>query len=124
MAKDKILKALAVARAKVAKLEQAVVARRNQALAKLHAQHGFESIDAFIAALKAAAGRGGRKLKTTIAGGKRRQRAVITPEVKAKVKALSEAGKTGAEIAKATGISLPSVQNIKKELGLTKARKK
>jgi hypothetical protein len=127
MAKDKILKALAMARAKVEKLEQAVVAKRNQVLAKLHALYGFESIDDFIAALKAAAaGRGGRKArgKAKAAGGKRRKRAVITPEVKAKVKSLTEAGKTGAEIAKATGISLPSVQNIKKELGLTKARKK
>ena len=31
-------------------------------------------------------------------------------------------GKTGAEIAKAAGISLPSVQNIKKALGLVKKR--
>ena len=48
---------------------------------------------------------------------------MITAETKAKVKALTEAGKTGAEIAAAVGISVPSVQNIKKELGLTKARK-
>lgn len=125
MAKDKILQALAAAKAKVQKLEQAVVAKRNKALAKLHVQHGFDSIDSFIAALKSAAG--GRKAKAKAgakATGGRRKRAIITPEVKAKVKAMSEAGKTGAEIAKATGISLPSVQNIKKELGLTKARKK
>ena len=32
-------------------------------------------------------------------------------------------GKTGGEIAKAIGISLPSVQNIKKELGLVKKRR-
>jgi hypothetical protein len=31
-------------------------------------------------------------------------------------------GRTGAEIAKAVRISLPSVQNIKKALGLVKAR--
>jgi DNA-binding CsgD family transcriptional regulator len=33
-----------------------------------------------------------------------------------------DAGKTGAEIAKELKISLPSVQNIKKALGLVKAR--
>ena len=41
---------------------------------------------------------------------------------KTEVKKLVEAKKTGAEIAKALGISLPSVQNIKKALGLVKAR--
>jgi hypothetical protein len=46
---------------------------------------------------------------------------VITDETRAKVKALVEAGKTGAEIAAEVGISLPSVQNIKKALGLVKA---
>ena len=37
---------------------------------------------------------------------------------RAKVKKLVEDGKTGAEIAKAAGISLPSVHNVKKSLGL------
>ncbi len=52
-----------------------------------------------------------------------RTRAKITPETKEKVRALVAEEKTGAEIAKALGISLPSVQNIKKELGLVKKRK-
>jgi DNA-binding CsgD family transcriptional regulator len=38
------------------------------------------------------------------------------------VKKLVGAGKTGSEIAKSLGISLPSVQNIKKALGLVKSR--
>jgi hypothetical protein len=122
MAKDKIQKALAAARAKVQKLEAAMAAKRNRLLARVHEQHGFASLEDFINALKQAAKGGVRKGKA--AGGKRRKRAVITPEIKAKVKALAQAGKTGAEIVKETGISLPSVQNIKKELGLTKARKK
>jgi hypothetical protein len=50
------------------------------------------------------------------------KRAKITDEIKAQVKALAEAGKTGQEIAKALGISAPSVQNIKKAFGLVKAR--
>jgi hypothetical protein len=121
MAKN-ILKALAAARAKVSKLEQTIIAKRNRALAGLHKQHGFASIEDFIKALQAVtSGKRGPKAAT---GGQRRKRAVITAETKAKVKSLTEAGKTGAEIAKQVGISVPSVQNIKKELGLTKARKK
>ena len=59
------------------------------------------------------------------AGGKRqrRRRAKITNETRTQVKKLVEAGKTGAEIAKTVGISLPSVQNIKKALGLVQSRK-
>ena len=53
---------------------------------------------------------------------KTRTRAKITDETRAEVKKLVEAKKTGAEIAKTLGISLPSVQNIKKALGLVKAR--
>jgi DNA-binding CsgD family transcriptional regulator len=36
------------------------------------------------------------------------------------VKKLVKAGKSGSQIAKAVGISLPSVQNVKKALGLVK----
>jgi hypothetical protein len=53
---------------------------------------------------------------------KRRRRAVITDETRSSVKKLVGSGKTGTQIAKALGISLPSVQNIKKALGLVKAR--
>ena len=48
--------------------------------------------------------------------------AKITDQTRSEVKKLVEGGKTGAEIAKALKISLPSVQNIKKALGLVKAR--
>lgn len=48
----------------------------------------------------------------------------FTPETKAKVKAMVGQEKTGAEIAAALNISLPSVQNIKKELGLVQKRRK
>ena len=65
--------------------------------------------------------RGAAKSKTS--GGKNRTRAVITDETRANVKKLVEEGKSGAAIARELGISLPSVQNIKKALGLVKARK-
>jgi transposase len=38
------------------------------------------------------------------------------------VKKLVAAGKTGSQIAKAVGVSLPSVQNIKSALGMVKSR--
>ncbi len=106
----------------MAKLEKEL-ARYNNKLLALPAKHGFKSMDAFIDALRAAKG-GGAKLPKAIAGkaGGRKPRAKITPETKQKVKAMVGDGKTGSQIAKALNISLPSVQNIKKELGLVKKR--
>ena len=54
--------------------------------------------------------------------GKRRSRAVITDETRAQVKKMVNDGKTGSQIAAELGISLPSVQNIKKAAGLVKKR--
>ena len=97
-------------KAKVAKLEQSIAAELSRELASLPRKYGFSSPQAFIKAVR-------------VVAGKRRKRAVITADTKAKVKSLVEAGKTGGEIARAVGISLPSVQNIKKELGLVKKRR-
>lgn len=118
------VKELQAAKAKVAALEQSFAKELTQKLVKLPSEYGFDSLPAFIKALRqAAGGRPGRKA-AKIAGkvGKRSKRAKITPEVKDKVKAAVNAGKTGAAIAKELGISVPSVQNIKKELGLVKKR--
>lgn len=102
----------------------AVVNKQNRKLLALPAKHGYRSMDEFIAALKAAGAAGaGAAPKAKAGGGKTRKRAKITPEIKAQVKAMAGQGKTGAEIAKATGISVPSVANIKRELGLVKKRK-
>lgn len=107
---------------KIAALEKEVE-MQNRKLLVLPARHGFKSMNDFIAALQAAAGQPGKNAATSAPAKARKKRAVITPETKAKVKSLAGDGKTGAEIGKALGISLPSVQNIKKELGLVKARK-
>jgi len=124
------MKDLEAARAKVAALEQSISAERNEELVALPAQFGFSDVASFVAAVKAAAGvRRGRRPKvsqpaaarTTV--GKPRKRAKITDAMRAEVKKLVEAGKSGTEIAKAVGISLPSVQNIKKALGMVKKRK-
>jgi DNA-binding NarL/FixJ family response regulator len=128
MLSDK-LKELEAARTKLAELEKSIAAERGRELAALPAQYGFESADAFIAAVRAATGkRRGRKPGSVGAGpktlsGKRRKRAKVTDETRAGVKKLVEQGKTGNEIAKALGVSLPTVQNIKKALGLVRAKK-
>jgi len=125
MATDKY-KELAAARAKVQELETAIASERNQELAGLPAKFGFDSAAAFIAAFSAAVGkRRGHKpgtAKAAAKAGKRRKRVTITDAMRAELKKLVEAGKAGSEIAKTLGISLPSVQNIKKALGLVKKR--
>ena len=136
MVTDKI-KELEAARAKLASLEQSIAAEMNRELAGLPAKYGFQSTDDFVRAVQAAGGGRGRgkrrgrppgsaagaaKKGKGGPGRKRRSRAVITDETRAQVKKLVNDGKTGAEIAKTVGISLPSVQNIKKALGLVKKR--
>lgn len=118
------IKQLQELQAQAANLQQSIEAERTKELAALPAQYGFDSVESFIKAVRAAGGKGkgkrGRKPKAA-AGGKR-SRTKITPELKQKVIAAVNAGKTGAAIASEFGISLPSVQNIKKEAGLVKAR--
>ncbi len=104
MVTDK-LKELEAARAKLASLEESVAAERNAELAALPGKFGFASAAEFLAAFKAATGS---------AGAKRGRKP-------AKAKGAA-GGKSGAEIAKSVGISLPSVQNVKKALGLVKKR--
>jgi len=125
------------AKAKIAQAEAKLAADRTTALAKLPGDYGFASLNEFIKALTAAAGKAGKAKKAKPAkAGKapkaakapkaekagKRGRTKITPELKAQVIEAVKADKSGAEIAKAFGISLPSVQNIKKEAGLVKSR--
>lgn len=126
------IKEIEAARAKIAALEKSVEAAMNKELAALPGKYGFASVKAFATAVMAAAGSAGKgragaksSAKPAAAGAKkRRTRAVITDATRADVKKLVEAGKSGGAIAKALQISLPSVQNIKKALGLVKPRKK
>jgi hypothetical protein len=121
------IKELEVTKAKMAALEKVDCQAPPKELATFHIKYGFASIEEFTARFAAAAGGGSRKgrrgrpVKATDKV-KRRKRAVITEETRTSVKKLVEAGKTGSQIAKALGISLPSVQNIKKAMGLVKAR--
>ena len=140
MVTDK-LKELEAARAKLATLEQSIADELNKELAALPARYGFASTSEFVSAVNAATGGGGgpgrrgrrrgrppgsaaKAAGASAKGGgrRRRTRAVITDETRAQVKKLVDAGKTGAEIAQTLKISVPSVQNIKKALGLVKKR--
>ena len=126
------IKEIEAARAKIAALEKSVEAAMNKELAALPGKYGFVSFKAFAKAVKTAVGSAGKgragaksSAEPAVAGAKkRRTRAVITDATRADVKKLVEAGKSGGAIAKALKISLPSVQNIKKALGLVKPRKK
>ncbi|MGH7959273.1 MAG: helix-turn-helix domain-containing protein [Opitutaceae bacterium] len=128
MTSDK-LQELTAARAKLAALEQSIAVELNQELAALPARYGFESPAAFIDAVRTASGkRRGRKPGSAsaapAAGKRKRKRAKITDDTRAEVKKLVGAGKSAAEIAKAVGISEPSVANIKKALGLVRKKRK
>ena len=135
MLPDKI-KELETAKAKLAQLEASIESELAKELASLPAKYGFADVNAFAAAVKAASGkRRGRKpgsaksadTKATAAkpaSPKKRKRAKITDETRASVKKLVGEGKTGTEIAKALGISLPSVHNVKTALGLIQKRGK
>jgi len=120
---DKKLQKLNAARAKVAALERAIQDERLKELSVLPARYGFSDVADFIKALKAASGaakvgRGVSAASKAVSG----KRAKITDEVRAKVAELLNAGKSGSAVAAAVGISLPSVQKLKKELGLVKPR--
>jgi len=116
---NNIEKEIEIAKAKVAELEGFL---KNQSkLAQLPFDFGYADLKSFIKALKRAVGAKPAKAAKAPKA-KRGKRTRITPEIKEAVKAAVVAGKTGADIAKEFGISLPSVQNIKKAFGLVKAR--
>ena len=121
----KQIKELEATKAKIVVLEKSVAKRLKKELATLHKNYGFKTLDEFVKALRTASGpAGGRRRGRPSKGATkaRRRRAVITDATRARVKKLVASGKTGSQIAKALRISLPSVQNIKKALGLVKSR--
>jgi hypothetical protein len=119
------IKELAALKAKAAALEKQVAIERNKKLAALPEEFGFESSADFLEAFRNAASKTRRgSANRPVSKPTRRRRAKITDETRAEVKKLVASGKTGAEIASSTGISLPSVQNIKKALGLVAKRGK
>ncbi|MBD5780316.1 helix-turn-helix domain-containing protein [Pelagicoccus sp. NFK12] len=127
-------KQIAATKAKLEALEKKAAAEAAKKLTNLHENLGFATRADLIAALSSLESGGakrGRKPKAATKkaakpakAGKRAKRAKITEELKAKViEAVNNGGK-GADIAKEFGISIPSLQNIKKAAGLTKPRGK
>jgi hypothetical protein len=113
---EKQLKDLDTQEAKAAKRQKKLAKK----LATLPEAYGFDNVTDFVRAVKYAA-KGGKINKGS--SSKRRKRAVITDETREMVKKLNEVGKTNNEISTELGISVPTVQNIKKHLGLVKERK-
>ena len=127
------IKLLNDTKAKVARLERVIATQLSRELASLPRKYGFVDVQDFITAVRNGAVKAMVSAGNKVAGNGRnghngyngrKPRVVITADTKAKVKSLVAARKTGNEIAKALNISLPSVQNIKKELGLVKRRAK
>lgn len=119
MLTDKI-KQLAATRLKVARIEATIIAKRDAELAELPAKYGFAGLREFVIAVREASD-GRRSRKSRRLG--RRKRAEITGAKRARVCRMAKKGKTGQQIADAVGISVASVNGIKKQAGLTKPRK-
>lgn len=115
---NKKLKELAAYKAKIAALEKEIAAEQKKKLAGLHKEVGLESTQALIEALQ-----GLKRAPAKKSGKRRAKRTRITDAIKTEVGKAVKAGKKGAEIAGQFGISIPSIQNIKNELGLVKKRK-
>ena len=116
------IKELTAAKKRLAAMESKIASELTKELAALPVQYGFGDVASFVAAVQAATGKRRGRKPGSVSGKPRRTRAVITEATRADVKKLVTEGKTGAAIAAALKISLPSVQNIKKALGLVKVR--
>jgi len=145
------LKAIQETKSKLAALEKKAAAEQKARIQNLHKEAGFATRQELIEALQALGGaapkkvkaRGRKaakavkpakaskatktpKIKKAVKKGakKRAKRTIITAELRKGIIAALKAGGTGAAIASKFGVSVPTVHNIKKAAGLTKARKK
>ena len=104
------LQELDAAKAKVVELENRITEGRRQALAALPEQFGFHSMKELIAALRSIAVPRSRHSR-------------VTSEVRDTIKKMFKDGMKSKEISNQTGLSRPTIQIIKKQLGLVKERK-
>ncbi|HLS28412.1 MAG TPA: hypothetical protein VK041_07160 [Opitutales bacterium] len=110
---DKKLQEIEKYREKIADLEREMENERRQKLLDLHEQLGYDSRQDLIEALQ------------KLPGGRRGRRTVITPELRSKISDALKAGEeAGTAIARRFGVSVATVQNIKKDLGLVQPRKR
>lgn len=129
-------KQIAATKAKLEALEKKAAAEASKKLTSLHKTVGYATRAELISALQGLEGGAKRGRKPGAAkkaapkaakapkATKRAKRARITEELKAAVIEAVKSGEKGAAVAKKFGISIPSLQNIKKAAGLTKTRKK
>ena len=120
------VKALEKARKAVEKLEKEM--SRN--LSSLPKKLGFDSMADFIAALQEIDGgsgsgsnKRGRPDDPSKSSSRKRKGGKVTAEIGRKAEKMFEAHKTAREVAEAVGLSLPTVNLIKKRLGLVNKRK-
>jgi hypothetical protein len=112
---DKI-KELADLEAKTLELKKAIARERASELAGLPGKYGYASLKEFIAAIKALGSKKGRSKG-------RKKRVRITPELKASIVKALKGKKAASAVAKESGVSMASVNLIKKAAGLVKPRK-
>ena len=136
---SKTLKEIKATKAKLAALEKKAEAETKKRIVNLHKEAGFDTREDLIAALQSLGGtaRRGRKprkaakkaaapkaKKAPAKGAKKRaKRTAITPQLRKSIVDALKAGGKGGEVAKKFGVSVPTIHNIKKAAGLTKARK-
>lgn len=109
------LRELARLRGQIAALEVDIAESMQGELAGLPARFGFADATSFLSAVASAVGGTQRA---------RRKRTKITDAMRADVKRLVHEGRSGSQIARELGISLPSVQSIKKAYGLVRPWKR
>lgn len=106
-------------KAKLENLENEAAQELDSALKSLPGQFGFEDAKAFMNAFASANGIRVAKGGST----DRKPRTAISDEKRAAIVTDLKAGMSGVDVATKHEVSLASVQNIKKDAGLVKARK-
>jgi hypothetical protein len=119
-------------RQELTRLELELCAAQRQRLPEIHCEYGFQTIDELIKALAEFASPSLRTaIQKCLSTGKgspqnttskiRKKRAVITDEMKDKIRvALARQSEVAADIAKHFNVSVSAVNQLKRKLGLTK----
>ncbi len=112
-----MLSELQSAEQKVLALKATIDSERTKRLAGLHAELGYTSSDELIAAIRMA--NGGKATRARKTNG-RKERTKVTSDIRKGIIADAKAGTlTSLEIATKHGVSVGTVQNIKKDAHLT-----
>lgn len=105
---------------KTVALQEAFNAERTKRIAALHTELGFANSEELVTAIRAANGKPAARRTRKAASG-RKERITVTSEIRKAIIADAKEGKlTGLEIAEKHGVSVGTVQNIKKDAGLVK----